>query len=319
MWLKRIQEQLAIRSVENGSFNRLWNLLRTKRLARIAITNVLRNKGAYTPGVDGKSKREYEALKSRYELVEEIHSEIKAQRYRPSPVKRVYIPKANGKKRPLGIPTVKDRVIQEMLRLILEPFYEGKFHKHSYGFRPYRSAHHAIKRLWRLHSLRGYDWAVEGDIKACFDEIQHDKLKRLLRKTIKDGRIIHMIDQMLSAGYVEKGSKAILRPTQGTPQGGIISPLLANIFLNELDWYIGNMYESIIPYKRYRTGRPGRFIVRYADDFVIVCKTEEEARLIKELVGEFLEAMGLMLSEEKTKNHSDLGRIRFSRVQRAQV
>ncbi|MCB2160600.1 group II intron reverse transcriptase/maturase [bacterium] len=297
-WLKRVQTMLAKRSVEGGSFNRVFNLLRTKRLARTAITHVLKNKGARTPGVDGKSKEDYATLTSRYALTNEIISELKAKRYQPSPVRRVYIPKANGKMRPLGIPTIKDRVVQEMLRLILEPIYEGKFYKHSYGFRPYRSTHHAAQRLKSLHGRFRYEWAVEGDIKACFDEIEHGTLIRILQKTIKDGRVIYVIRKTLSAGIVEEGSTNIVRPKKGTPQGGIISPLLANVFLNELDRYVEGMYEAQSQYRRNRLS--GRFIVRYADDFVIVCKTEEDAKLVKELVKDFLAELGLELSNEKT-------------------
>ena len=297
-WLKRVQTMLAKRSVEGGSFNRVYNLLRTKRLARTAITQVLKNKGARTPGVDGKSKEDYATLTSRYALIDEIISELKAKRYQPSPVRRVYIPKTNGKMRPLGIPTIKDRVVQEMLRLILEPIYEGKFYKHSYGFRPYRSTHHAAQRLKSLHGRFGYEWVVEGDIKACFDEIEHGTLIRILRKTIKDDRVIHMIRKMLSAGIVIEGSTNIVRPKKGTPQGGVISPLLANVFLNELDRFVEGMYESYIG--RHRKHLPGRFIVRYADDFVVVCKTEKDAKLVKDLVKEFLAELGLELSNEKT-------------------
>ncbi len=298
IWLKRVQENLAKRSVENGSFSKVYGLLRTKRLARLAIAKVLKNKGARTPGVDGKSRSDYESLKSRYGLVEEIISEIRTKRYKPLPVRRVYIPKANGKERPLGIPTIKDRAVQEMLRLILDPIYEGKFYNHSYGFRPHRSAHHAASRLWILHGRFKYDWVVEGDIKACFDEIDHIKLLRILRKTIKDERVIRIIKKMLSAGIVEDESGNILRPKQGTPQGGIVSPLLANVFLNELDQFIAEMYD----YKseHYRTKAPARFIVRYADDFVIVTRTEEDATVVKELVREFLANLGLELSTEKT-------------------
>jgi group II intron reverse transcriptase/maturase len=297
-WVNNVQAKLALRSVKGGRFHKVYNLMKTKRLARIAIASVLSNRGARTPGIDGKSKENYATLRSRYTLVDEIISEIKVKRYRPSQVRRVYIPKANGKTRPLGIPTIKDRVVQEMLRQILEPIYEGKFHKHSYGFRPYRSTHHAAVRLHQLHHRFGYDWAVEGDIKACFDEIEHDALIRILKRVIGDGRVIHLIRNMLSAGIIDDG--ILTFPDCGTPQGGIVSPLLANIFLNDLDQFISNMWEAYSGNARKSLPGPGRFIVRYADDFVVTCRTEEDALTVKELVKEFLSNIGLELSDEKT-------------------
>lgn len=185
-----------------------------------------------------------------------------------------------------------------MLRQILEPIYKGQFYKHSYGFRPFRSTHHAAVRLHYLHGRLGYDWVIEGDIKACFDEIEHGTLIQILKKHIKDGRAIRLIGKMLSAGIVEEGSTEVVRPNRGTPQGGIVSPLLANIFLNELDRFIENMYEDLTPH--YRKKVPGRFIVRFADDFVIACKSGEDAKLVKELVKNFLADLGLELSNEKT-------------------
>jgi len=297
-WLKRIQTKLAIRSTHQETFSKIFGLMRTKRLARIALTNVLNNTGASTAGVDGKSWSDYESLKSRLNLVEEIISEIRSKRVQPQPVRRVYIPKANGKMRPLGIPTIKDRTIQEMLRLILDPIYEAKFYNHSYGFRRHRSTHHAVSRLWSLHGRHKFDWAVEGDIKACFDEIDHVKLLRILRKVIRDERVIRLISKMLRAGVIDYETGETTYPKQGTPQGGIISPLLANIFLNELDQYIAEMYDNHSWYQRSK--RPKRFIVRYADDFVIACSSEVDTAATKDDVTIFLREMGLELSSEKT-------------------
>ena len=297
-WLKRVQENLGKRSVENGKFDKIYDILRSKRLVRVAITNVLRNKGARTPGMDGISRRDLESIQRRSDLVDEVTAELRSKKYRPTPVRRTYIPKANGKLRPLGIPTIKDRVVQEMLRLILEPIYEGKFYRHSYGFRPYRSTHHAASRLWNLHGRYKFDWVVEGDIKACFDEIDHRKLKHVLRKEIKDERVIKLVGHFLSAGYVEEDG-VVHKPPKGTPQGGIVSPLLANIFLNELDQFVAEMYDHRGLYAR-RIAPRRVFLVRYADDFVIVTKTEEDARWMKKRITEFLDKLGLELSQEKT-------------------
>jgi len=262
-WLNRVQANLAKRGLENGSFSNMYDLLRSKRLVRIALTNVLRNTGARTPGFDGISKRDMASLKSRKRLATEIVSELRRKAYSPQPVRRVYIPKANGKLRPLGIPTIKDRVVQETLRLILEPIYEGKFYAHSYGFRPYRATHHAASRLWSLHGRWKYEWVVEGDIKACFDEIDHQILIRILRKVVNDERVIRLIKIILTAGYEEEGT--IHKPSKGTPQGGIVSPLLANIFLSELDIFVAGMYDYLDVYSRQKAPRRV-FIVRYADD-----------------------------------------------------
>jgi len=297
-WLKRVQENLAKRSVENGKFDKIYDILRSKRLVRVAITNVLRNKGARTPGMDGISRRDLESIQRRCDLVDEVTAELRSKKYRPMPVRRTYIPKANGKLRPLGIPTIKDRVVQEMLRLILEPVYEGKFYQHSYGFRPYRSTHHAASRLWNLHGRYKFDWVVEGDIKACFDEIDHRNLKRVLRKEIKDERVIKLVGHFLSAGYVEEDG-VVHKPSKGTPQGGIVSPLLANIFLNELDQFVADMYDHRDSYARKISPRRV-FLVRYADDFVIVTKIKEDAEWLKERITEFLDELGLELSHEKT-------------------
>lgn len=154
-WLKRNQVALAKRGLEAAPFTKLYGLLRSKRLVRIALHNVLENVGAKTAGVDGISKKDLETDTAQDQMIVEITSDLRSKAYTPKPVRRVYIPKPNGKLRPLGIPTIKDRVVQEMLRLILEPIYEGKFYQHSYGFRPLRSTHHAVTRLWALHAKHG--------------------------------------------------------------------------------------------------------------------------------------------------------------------
>jgi len=298
-WLKRNQVALAKRGLEAAPFTKLYGLLRSKRLVRIALHNVLENVGAKTAGVDGISKKDLETDTAQNRMIIEITSDLRSKTYTPKPVRRVYIPKPNGKLRPLGIPTIKDRVVQEMLRLILEPIYEGKFYQHSYGFRPLRSTHHAVARLWALHAKHGYEWVMEGDIKACFDEIDHTRLVRLLRRTIKDERVIRLIQDILRAGHLENGR--VNRPTKGTPQGGVISPLLANIFLDELDRYIARQYGDVNPYLRKKNRATPMFIVRYADDFVITVKSQADAERTKDMTARFLSDLGLTLSQEKSK------------------
>jgi RNA-directed DNA polymerase len=221
-WIKRTQEVLAFRANRGSSFHRLFNLVRTRRLVEIALDNVLTNEGARTAGVDGMTKVDLRLQTARDALIGQLHEELCAKTYRPSPVRRVYIPKPNGERRPLGIPTLKDRVVQEMLRLILEPIYEGKFHPHSYGFRPYRSTHHAALRIKDLAGRRGYNYAIEGDIRKCFDRVQHARLLSILRQTIKDERIVRLVKQMLKAGVME--DEAWHQTDEGTPQGGIVTP-----------------------------------------------------------------------------------------------
>jgi len=242
-WITRTQAKLAFRSRQDKSFHKIRNLFLTKRLIDVAIINVVRNEGARTAGIDGMTKKDLKTEGSRKILRERIYRELKVKGYKPSPVRRVYIPKANGKVRPLGIPTIKDRVIQEMLRLILEPIYEPHFYAHSYGFRPYRCTHHAALRIKDLarKARGGYRWAIEGDIEKCFDNVDHEILLRILKRRIKDGFVIRLIRDQLKAGIME--SEHFYVSEVGTPQGGIVSPLLANIYLNELDTHIAKMYE----------------------------------------------------------------------------
>ncbi len=303
-WVKRTQVMLAYRSKLGRSFSQLYNLMRTKRLVEVALDNVLENTGAQTAGVDGITKKDLQERKSRTKLIEEINRELCDKTYSHQPVRRVYIPKASGGQRPLGIPTLKDRVVQEMLRLILEPIYESKFYAHSYGFRPFRSTHHAALRLHNLISNRGYNIAIEGDIRKCFDRIHHVKLLTILRQTIEDERIIKIIEQMLTAGVMEDGVWQVTE--EGTPQGGVVSPLLANIYLHELDQYIAAKWDKLSSNERkrrqYRRTALPCYIVRYADDWVILIKGNlEQAAQIKADVARFLEEeLHLELSAEKT-------------------
>jgi group II intron reverse transcriptase/maturase len=302
-WTKRTQEVLAHRSLQGRTFHRLYNLCCTKRLIEHALMKVLQNTGAQTAGVDGVTKHKLSS-DDQQRLIDEVWQDMKAKTYRPAPVRRVYIPKGDGKQRPLGIPTIKDRVVQEMLRLILEPIYEPTFYRHSYGFRPFRSAHHAALRIKDLIGKRGYTIAIEGDIRACFDRIHHTKLLSILRRTIKDERIIRLIRDMLRAGVMENGTWQATE--YGSPQGGIVSPLLANIYLSELDTFIAKKWDQLTGYERVKHHRLKTavpcYITRYADDFVVMLRGDMAmAQQLKDEIATFLnDELHLELSAEKT-------------------
>ncbi|SFH38799.1 group II intron reverse transcriptase/maturase [Desulfotomaculum arcticum] len=300
MWVARMQEQLAFRQAQGKTFNRLYRTLTWAKLVDVAINKVLKNKGSRTPGIDGETRKDYQDWEQRKKLRNQIISELRHHQYSPNPVRRVYIPKPNkpGEKRPLGIPTIKDRVVQEMLKLILEPIYEGKFHPHSYGFRPFRSTHHAVERI-KFITRWNYEWVVEGDIKSFFDKVNHDTLLSIINRTIKDPDILELIQILLKAGVLTEQGWEI--SDMGTPQGGIISPLLGNIYLNELDWYVSKMYEDL-PQRRRNKAKYKVFIVRYADDWTVLVKgTKQQAMEIKQIISEFLQAnLHLRLSEDKT-------------------
>ena len=276
-----------------------------------AIHNIKSNKGSKTAGVDGVKMDRYLQM-PKDKLILLIQHQFAD--YMPKPARRVYIDKSNGKKRPLGIPTILDRIIQECIRLILEPICEARFYPHSYGFRPYRAQKHAIRDIVNVinASAKSPDqpvWAVEGDIKGCFDNINHRLLlKKIWRIGVHDKRVVKIICQMLKAGYIE--SDLYNTTKMGTPQGGILSPLLSNIYLNDFDWYVGRKYME--PHRQCKhkcndtrrlkwSGVTPKYNFRYADDWVILTSTEKEAlRLKRELTKYFRTKMKLELSQEKT-------------------
>ena len=241
--LKKIQDFLYEKSGQGVSFTGLVEAVANEVTIVTAVHNIKSNKGSRTAGVD-KMKMDKYLQMPKDELILLIQSSFR--NYRPKPARREYIEKSNGKKRPLGIPTVLDRIIQECVRIIIEPICEARFYPQSYGFRPYRAQKHAIRGIINVINAgcKSPDqpvWAIEGDIKGCFDNINHRLLlQKLWRIGIHDKRVLKIISQMLKAGYMEND---LFHATElGTPQGGILSPLLSNVYLNDFDWYVGRMY-----------------------------------------------------------------------------
>jgi RNA-directed DNA polymerase len=285
-------------------FENLYGLLCHEVWLRVAAHTVLQNKGSGTAGIDGMTKSNF--LGDFDGHIRSLQESLKAKTFEPAPVKRVYIPKPNSeKKRPLGIPTLLDRIVQEALRMILEPIWEADFSTHSYGFRPNRSTYDAMTYIGkRLASSAGqaYQWVIEGDIASYFDTIPHRRLIKAVKKRVADRDIRDLLWKFLRAGVMHRGTTK--ETLSGTPQGGIVSPLLANIYLHELDTYMESTYLNLTKVqreKRRRHGQGNALYVRYCDDFVVFWNgTKAGAHAIKEELGGFLNAMGLTLSEEKT-------------------
>jgi len=213
----------------------LYHLLHDRDWLLLAHDYVKQNAGSRTAGCDGINMRIWDENleQNQAQLAQELQSET----FKPMPVQRVYIPKPNGKTRPLGIPSIKDRIVQEALRMVLEPIFEADFSPYSFGFRPTRRTMDAIRCItWSTQEHKKYFWIIEGDISSYFDTIHHPKLLRLVGKRINDKKILRLIWNFLRAGVMEK--RTFRDTTLGTPQGGIISPLLANIYLHELDRYM---------------------------------------------------------------------------------
>jgi len=280
----------------------LYHLLYDKDWLRLAHDHVAQNAGSVTAGCDGIDMEAFD--ENLEDNLQQLAQDLKAETFDPYPVRRTFIPKSPGKVRPLGIPTIRDRIVQEALRMILEPIYEADFSQYSFGFRPTRCTMDALKAiLWSTTERNKMFWVIEGDISSYFDTINHKKLMKLLGRRIKDRKLLKLTWKFLRAGVMEG---KLFRDTKlGTPQGGIVSPLLANVYLHELDKYM--LRHTNLPQKdrraRRKQGEGNCAYIRYADDFVVLNNgTKGNAEGMKEELHTFLkQALKLDLSKEKTK------------------
>jgi RNA-directed DNA polymerase len=331
--INEMQSKLATWSTENKErkFDRLLRLITDRTWLSEAARITLSSSGARTPGVDGINKRTLEENLP-YEL-ELIREQLLTDSYIPLPARRVYIPKSNGKLRPLGIPCLRDRIVQRAMVMAMEPIWESDFHPVSYGFRPARSVHHAIRTV-KLQLQDGNEqnfatagrWVIEGDLASYFDTVHHRLLMKAVRKRIADTRFLSLLWKMIKAGCVDQD--LFRASSEGVPQGGVISPLLSNIMLHEFDqwmeakyldkkvrkdrwsWNFSILNKRPIAIRECRQWKPAISYCRYADDFVVVVKgTKAHADEVRNLCREYLEDnLKLTLNMEKTHiTHVDDG------------
>ena len=305
-------DELYKKSKKNCKFTDLLSIITSEENIKLAYRNIKKNHGSKTAGTDGKTIQDLEKWQTET-LINHIRKKL--EYYEPQAIRRVEIPKPNGKKRPLGIPTIMDRLIQQCIYQILEPIAEAKFHERSNGFRSNRSMEHAIAQVYKMVQTQQLYYIVDIDIKAFFDNVQHGKLlKQMWQMGIQDKKLLKIISVMLKAEVAGIGF-----PEKGTPQGGIISPLLSNIVLNELDWWIASQWETM-PTKHEYQGRKTRtdnsskyralrtsklkecYLVRYADDFKILCRYHNDAKRLFIATQQWLkERLGLEINTEKSK------------------
>jgi len=242
------------------------------------------------PGVDGQTSADY--AKNLKANLEALVKKIREGTYRPPPVRRVHIPKGAGKTRPIGIPSFEDKIVQRAIAMLLEAIYEQEFHPYSFGFRPGRSAHQALEELQKRPTYWQRCWVLDADIQSFFDTIDHTRLRRILDQRVRDGVIRRLVDLWLNAGVMEQGR--LYRPELGTPQGGVISPLLANIYLHEAfdSWFGRDVWPRMKAYAKF---------VRYADDFVMLFQREDDAQRVMAVLGKRFDRFGLKLNPEKTR------------------
>ena len=315
--LQNVFDELYAESMRNRKFTSLMEFVTLDENILLAYRNISKNKGSRTAGTDGKTIQ-YLSRFSNDALISYVRKRL--EYYQPQPVRRVEIPKGDtGKTRPLGIPTIADRLIQQCFLQVIEPICEAKFHERSNGFRPNRSAEHALAQCYAMIQQRNLHFVIDIDIKGFFDNVSHGKLlKQMWQMGIRDKRVLSVISAMLKAEVAGIGF-----PEKGTPQGGIISPLLSNIVLNELDWWITSQWENMPTRKKREYARSDNevidknqkyemlrktsalkecYIVRYADDFKIFCRKRSDAEKLFIAVKDWLkERLGLDISPEKSK------------------
>jgi group II intron reverse transcriptase/maturase len=322
MRINEMQRKLATWTATDDKrrVNRLLRVISHPLWLSKAAEITLSSKGARTPGVDGMTKDKLQEGLNNY--LKEIRNDLLSGNYSPSPARRIYIPKANGKQRPIGIPTLRDRIVQRAMLMAMEPIWENDFHSLSYGFRPERSVHHAIRtvriQLTDNTFTRGR-WVIEGDLSSYFDTVHHRLLMKGVRKRISCKQFNNLLWLFIKAGHIDKN--LFCSTSQGVPQGGVISPLLSNIMLNEFDHYLDKLYLSKKARKdrwywnhsikigrkpaieENRQWKPSISYCRFADDFILIVKgTKAEAEFVRNQCRSFLEdELKLTLNMEKTK------------------
>ncbi|WP_433206395.1 group II intron reverse transcriptase/maturase [Nocardia sp. CA-107356] len=304
-------------------FDDVFNLVCDQATLLVAWDRVSGNRGSRTAGVDAVTRSHVQEVIGVLPFLEELRNSLKDGTFTALPVRRTTIPKKGGKVRHLGIPTLRDRVAQMALKLVLEPIFEAEFYPHSYGYRPGRRAQDAIAEIHKMHT-QGYEWVVEGDITACFDNVDHQVLIDLVAERVTDRKVLRLVRAFLRAGIVsEHGGFA--ESLTGTPQGGVASPLLANIYLSVLDRHFMRIQERDMspPWRRQqrrRKGLPNYRLVRFADDFVVLVHGEQsDAQALRAEIGELLgRELKMTLSVEKTHvTHVDSGYVFLGfRIQR---
>ncbi len=278
VWTDRMLTTLG-NGVKGGQWFSLIDKVYSERTLQAAWQRVAKNRGA--AGVDGVSVSRFSGHASGY--LKEVSEELRSGDFRPQPVRRVHIPKAGGKTRPLGIPTVKDRIVQTALKMVLEPIFENEFHPSSYGFRPGRGCKDALREVDGLLK-EGFTWVVDADLAGYFDSIPHGPMLSRVQEKVSDGRVLDLVRLFVENDIVEDMQH--WTPSRGTPQGAVVSPLLANLYLHPLDKLVSEEY--------------GARIVRYADDFVILCRSQQEAMEALEVVRKWVTENGLTLHPDKT-------------------